>query len=551
MERIDLKQEFMNIAGAAGCLGNPQGALSYAYARVSSASQIEDGTSGIPRQLHHIHKAALRDDLLIPYELLFVDEGYSGYEFVDRPAFTKLRHELRSNKRADHVVVEEIDRLSRNADWHQGFLLDEFARRKVTVHFFNQPSSELERYIKGYIAQEAMRKEKERMRLGKLYKAMDGRVTATRAAYGYQLSDAKDTHYVIDESEARIVRMVYDWLTKERKTLCDVANILNDMGVPGRRGGVWCPATLGNMVKNEVYKGWFITNRKTYEVVSYDEDGKRIRKWRTRPEEEWIKVPVPPIVSEEQWTEAVQVMKGNRINRGRRTGSCSNWLLSGMIRCETCGYVYRAARGGTTVVGRPGLIRYYHCGSRLSDRARMIGIACSSHYIHADVLENAVWSKIVELILHPERVISFLEENLIDQRAKEFENQLQYLQGEIARLRNERVRWDAAYAREIITLDDYEAKTKDIQAKLKTMDQSQQKLESDYRKLQAESDLENEIRRRLMGLRDGIGYDIPYELKRSILTVLVDKIVFNAETGQGTIYGGIPATHFEIHSAPI
>ena len=37
-----------------------------------------------------------------------------------------------------------------------------------------------------------------------------------------------------------------------------------------------------NLVKNEVYKGWYITNRLTYELTGYDENGKKKRKWRKR-----------------------------------------------------------------------------------------------------------------------------------------------------------------------------------------------------------------------------------------------------------------------------
>lgn len=548
MEKLDIKREFMNIADGNGVLGNSTGAIAYAYARVSSSVQTEEGASGLPRQLQHIHKAALRDNLYIPFDLLFADQGYSGFEFADRPAFTRLRHELRSGKRADHLVVEEIDRLSRNADWHQGFLLDEFARRKVQVHFYNEPASELERYIKGYMAQEAMRKEKERMRLGKIYKAMDGRITATRAAYGYQLSDPKDTHYVIDEQEGRIVRMIYDWLTNERKTLFEIATTLNNMGVPGRLGGTWSPGTLANMVKNEVYKGWFITNRNTYEKVGYDEDGKPKRKWRKRPEEEWIYVPVPAIVSEEQWHEAREVLKSNSTHKGRHIGTHSNWLLSGMIECELCQYTYQANRGGSYVKGRTSPIRYYSCGGRWSHRAQALGIACRSPYARADALEEVVWEKIMELILHPERVISFLQNGPITARAKEFENQLAYLDTQIVRMKNERIRWDAAYARDLLTLDDYEQKITNIRQKLSKLEQNRQQLEQDYVKMQQDHDLENEIHRRLESLRAGISADLPDELKRNIVTILVDKIVFNSETGQGTIYGAIPPTIFELHS---
>ncbi|HRJ41726.1 MAG TPA: recombinase family protein [Caldilineaceae bacterium] len=199
MEKVDIQQVFAVIAGKNPVLGNPQGEKAYGYTRVSSAGQAEEGASGLPRQIEHVHKAAIRDNLYIPVDLLYVDDGYSGFEFVERPALTRLRYDMRTKKQASHLVVEEIDRLSRNADWHQGFLLNEFTRQKVKVHFYNEPGSEIERYLRGYMAQESMRKELERMQLGRVYKAMDGRVTAVRSAYGYDISDPKDSHYVINE----------------------------------------------------------------------------------------------------------------------------------------------------------------------------------------------------------------------------------------------------------------------------------------------------------------------------------------------------------------
>nr|MBP6178487.1 hypothetical protein [Anaerolineales bacterium] len=44
---------------------------------------------------------------------------YYGFEFSDRPELSRLRREYSSDKRRAHVVViEHLDRLSRNADWH-------------------------------------------------------------------------------------------------------------------------------------------------------------------------------------------------------------------------------------------------------------------------------------------------------------------------------------------------------------------------------------------------------------------------------------------------
>ena len=38
-------------------LGDPSGSTSFAYIRVSSSGQAEEGRTGLPRQLQHIHES--------------------------------------------------------------------------------------------------------------------------------------------------------------------------------------------------------------------------------------------------------------------------------------------------------------------------------------------------------------------------------------------------------------------------------------------------------------------------------------------------------------
>ena len=147
-------------------LGDPTGQDAYAYLRASSEKQVEEGSS-FSRQIENIDKAAQRDHLRIAFDLIFFDDGFSGFEFEHRPALLRLRHEAKTKPQAQHLVIEDIDRLSRNADWQQGYLIEEFARLSIQVHFFISPGSQLERYVRGYVAQEGM-KDLERMRQGQL-----------------------------------------------------------------------------------------------------------------------------------------------------------------------------------------------------------------------------------------------------------------------------------------------------------------------------------------------------------------------------------------------
>ncbi len=62
--------------------------------------------------------------------MLYADDGYPGFEFKNRPALNALLEEINENKKSQFIAIEHIDRLSRQAAWHQGYL-DEWILIKV------------------------------------------------------------------------------------------------------------------------------------------------------------------------------------------------------------------------------------------------------------------------------------------------------------------------------------------------------------------------------------------------------------------------------------
>ena len=115
-------------------------------------SQAEQGRSGLPRQITHVHEVAGKHGLKIPRDFIFADDD-SGFDFASRPELSRLRQEYRSSeRRANAVVIEALDRLSRNADWHQGYLLDEMKQCGVTVVFWKPFASRIERAVMGAVA---------------------------------------------------------------------------------------------------------------------------------------------------------------------------------------------------------------------------------------------------------------------------------------------------------------------------------------------------------------------------------------------------------------
>src|SRR5262245_36351431 len=104
-----------------GCIGDPNGQPAYLYIRVSSDGQAEEGRSGLPRQIEHCHAIATQRGFKIAWNLVFADDD-TGFEFEGRPELTKLRVAYKS-RQGKAVVMEHLDRLSRDSEWHQGYLL--------------------------------------------------------------------------------------------------------------------------------------------------------------------------------------------------------------------------------------------------------------------------------------------------------------------------------------------------------------------------------------------------------------------------------------------
>ena len=540
----DLKAEFSKLA-TDGYLGDPDGIDAYAYFRASSERQVEEGSS-FPRQLESVHKAATRENLRIPFELIFFDDGFTGFEFEHRPALLKLRHETKANPRANHLIIEDIDRLSRNADWQQGFLIEEFSRHHIEIHFYINPGSQLERYIRGYIAQEGMKKDIERMRMGNLYKAMDGKVTARRPAFGYIKTHPKDSYYVLHPEESKIMRAIYEKLIYEGQTLYQIAKWLNDAKIPTRfKAGFWTAGTLYQLVKSPVYKGVFYANR-NYHVPTgeYNEKGRPKRTNRIRPKEEWIEMEVPAIVTPAEWDIAQETMRRNA-KRATRNGKKGSWLLQGFVKCAICkDYSFVAITGNTKKNPR----RYYGCSSRNSEKVRMLNTACRTPYVYADELERRVWEEIEAVIYDPSIVVRRLDEKVNEEYIVGYQAQLDYIARRLEELTVEKAKFEAAYQRDIYTLDEFEVKMKDIRGKAHALEISKAKVEAMLAETHSIEEKKQVVLKALEKIRiqvekarseKQLPQEIPFELKRKILATLVEVVWVNSKERTFTIDGEI------------
>ncbi|MCP3877607.1 MAG: recombinase family protein, partial [Sulfitobacter sp.] len=321
------------------------------YARVSSDRQREEQT--IVSQTAALKEMAQAQGWMVPPGWVFEDEGYSGASLV-RPGLEQLR-DLAAEGQIESVLVYSPDRLSRKYAY-QVLLIEELARCGVEVVFVRSPKAQtpeehLLLQFQGMIAEYERAQIAERTRRGKRHRAKAGSVNVLSGApYGYRYvpkSDSAEAYYLVLEPEAEVVQAVFRRYTQESVSINALARELNERGVATRTGAArWCRSTVWAMLRNPAYMGLACFGKT--ETVERCKITRPLRQRggysprnsanRERPRDQWIGIPVPPLVSEETFALAQEKLEANKRFAPRRT--IEPTLLQGMLVCQRCGYAY-------------------------------------------------------------------------------------------------------------------------------------------------------------------------------------------------------------------
>lgn len=552
MAHSEFFKEVFDQLATDGAIGDPHGIPAYSYLRVSSSGQAEEGRSGLPRQIMNVHEIASEKGLKVPWGFVFADD-HTGFEFRERPQLSKLRQEFKNSKRrASAVVMENIDRLSRNADWHQGFLLDEMKQYGLEVVFWKSFSSRIERAVLGAISQEGMEEAKKRMADGNIYKAKDGRITARTPAYGYMFVDSegnpgekvkKDTHYTLNPDEAEVVRLIFEKVGIEGWSVRQLAPWLEERFSPPKNYVHWEPRQIALFIKNPVYKGEFIAHRyQNLKVVKKgatpDEPVKIVEKKVERPRDEWIIVPVPPIVSPELFQMANKMLEKNA-QMGRRNARIP-YLLTGLVKCATCNHTYvggRKKKKGKK--GQVWTLCFYRCSGRFHRAPQVIQeIGCTQSQVSCSILETAVWSAVCKVLLEPEVLIASMEEDFAKGENAQINAEITFLEREIRGKDLEDEKLYRAYLADVFDENEFAARRR-------LLKESREKLEQELEDLRGRVLTRDQLEERKglvlamadHALESGLVMDAPFEIKQRIIKLVVDKIMLNVNEGWFRIEG--------------
>ncbi len=127
------------------------------------------------------------------------------------------------------------------------------------------------------------------------------------------------------------------------------------------------------------------------------------RSSRDTPREDWLHIPVPPIVDAAVFAAVDEQLQENR-RRARLGLRGAKYLLQGLVCCAECGYAYYGkAISPLARKHHPRHYAYYRCVG--TDAYRFGGIrVCGNHQIRTDLLDLAVWREARALLEQPQRL---------------------------------------------------------------------------------------------------------------------------------------------------
>lgn len=511
------------------------------YGRVSTSNQENEGT--IETQLSAVREFAQKNNFTIVRE--YLDEGWSGDNIV-RPALDQLRIDAKS-KIWEIVLMYDPDRLARRYSY-QELVMDELREAGIEIIFVTTPapknSEEKVMYgMKGIFAEWERIKISERFRLGKLRKVKEGHILVSEALYGYKyIRGDREKHlhgyYEINPEEARVVKMIFNWIADEGLTIRKVVLRLQELDIKPRKSkrGVWNTSTLTTMLRNRAYIGqarwgssYAVVPEKPTKIDKYRKVKKSSK--RIKPQEEWIasNIPVPVIIDEKLFIRVREQLKTNfaLCDRNKK----NQYLLAGKIKC-ICG----TSRGGEGP--QHGKHLYYRCNNR--NYSFPLPQTCKERGINARVADKLVWDKIARLMSSPELMTGQINRwtNSRQDKIRSGNSDVGAIEKEIIKLKEQEERYDKAYGAGLFTMEKLKEYAIPIRNRIASLESQRARAKQE----------ENEIGISAIPSQKEIGEfaklttetlkELNFETKRAIMMNVLDKVIGTQK--QLEVHGYLP-----------
>lgn len=324
---------------------------------------------------------------------IYIDDGYTGTNF-NRPSFQRMLRDIKSGK-INMVITKDLSRLSRDYIGTGEYVEKWFPEHGVryialtdaidtAIEGSNNDIAPFKAILNDMYAKDLSKK----IRTALHTMQIEGKWVGGCPPFGYKVDPNNKNCLIIDNVEGPIVKRIFELFINGHK-INQIRDILNNEKVPtfsitrnrcferkGKSGniyGYWSNVTLKKILKNRLYIGDMVQNRRSR--VNY-----KYRKIVCNPENQWIiKEGTHEALVDKKVFEKVQKLLPKQKQRSDKK---EYFLLDGLLKCADCGHNIgiraRRKNGKTTTV-----CNYYR-------KYKVEYNLCTNHGFNYDTLEKGV-----------------------------------------------------------------------------------------------------------------------------------------------------------------
>ncbi len=394
------------------------------------------------------------------------------------------------------LIFSKLARLARNtrellefADYFQ-----EHSADLVSLHEAIDTSSPAGRLFYTMVAAMAQWEREEiaaRVSVSVPIRAKLGKPLGGQAPFGYMWEERE---LKPDPGEAPVRKLIYEMFIEHRRKKV-VARMLNEKGYRTRKGANFSDTTIDRLLRDPTAKG--------IRRANYTRSLGQGKKWELKPKEEWVEIPVEPVVSVELWDKCNKILVDQRASR-KKPAKKTVHLFAGYTVCHCGKKMY--------VPSKSPKYTCYRCGNK----------------IRTDDLEEKSHSQLKNFFLSPKEIEGYLGQ--ADKVISEKEKLRDSITTERKRVKSEMDKLYSLYLDDGISKSGFKERYTPLEERLQQIDDQMPEIQGEIDFLRIQYLSSDEILHEARDLYSRWN-KLSYDEKRKIIETITDNITI----GKGDI----------------